>query len=56
MIKEINQVKMRQTCQVACTIKILETEEVLAKNLKDSPAERHIYGWKNNIKRDIDRV
>jgi len=54
MIREINQGKMGRTWQVAC--KILETEQVLAKNLKDSPVERPIYGWKNNIKRDLDRV
>jgi len=56
MIREINQGKMRRTWQVACTIIILETEQVLVKNLKESPVERPIYGWKSNIKRDLHRV
>ena len=43
MIREINQGKMRRTWQVACTIRIFETEEVLVKNLKDGPVERPIY-------------
>jgi len=56
MIREINQGKMRWTWQVACTIRILETENVLVKNLKESPVERAIYGCKNNIKIDLQRV
>jgi hypothetical protein len=41
---------MRQTGNVSC-IRILETEQVLVKNHNYNPAERHIYGWKNNIKK-----
>jgi hypothetical protein len=40
---------MRGTGQAACTIRILETEKILVKKLKDILVERPIYGWKNNI-------